>query len=112
MSREAISYDVALSHKKPILIEFYADWCTTCQSLAPTLLALHDEFSAEIDFVTIDIDDPQWSQPIEQFHVTGVPQLTLLQVDRSIADTFIGKVPKSILMDRLQVLVSSSVSSN
>ena len=106
LAHDAIPYDLAMSNGKPTLIEFYADWCTTCQALAPTLQSLHDAFGGQINFVMLNIDDPQWGQPIHQFHATGVPQLTLLKADQTIVDTFVGKVPKSILIQRLQMLSS------
>ena len=106
LAQDAVPYDVAMTNAKPTVIEFYADWCTTCQALAPSLQSLHDELGAQINFVMLNIDDPQWSRQIQQFHATGVPQLTLLQADQTVADTFVGKVPKSILMQHLQMLIS------
>ncbi|MCG8364573.1 MAG: thioredoxin domain-containing protein, partial [Pseudanabaenales cyanobacterium] len=82
------------------------DWCATCQALAPNLQSLHDEFGAQINFVMLNVDDPQWSRQIQPFHAVGVPQLTLLQADQAIADTFVGKVPNSILMQHLPMLIS------
>ena len=108
LAQDAIPYDVAMTNAKPTLIEFYADWCTTCQALAPTLRSLHDELGGQINFVMLNIDDPQWGRQIQKFHATGVPQLTLLQADQTVADTIVGKIPKSILMQRLQMLISSS----
>ncbi|NET33698.1 MAG: conjugal transfer protein TraF [Cyanothece sp. SIO1E1] len=106
MAADAIPYDIAVANAKPTLIEFYADWCTTCQSLAPTLQSLHEEFGSQVNFVMLDIDDPKWSQQIQQFHATGVPQLTLLKADQTVSDTFVGKVPKPLLIQCLQTLIS------
>jgi len=106
-AQAAMPYDQALGSQKPTLIEFYADWCTTCQALAPTLQALHHRYGEQINFVMLNIDDPRWNQQIEQFQVSGVPQLTLLRPDRSVVDSFIGKVPKSVLNDSLITLLKA-----
>lgn len=104
LSQTSVPYDQALSEPKPTLIEFYADWCTTCQSTATTLDALHQDFGTQVNFVMLNIDDPQWRSQIQQFHATGVPQLTLLEGDHSISETWVGKVPKHILEQKLQSL--------
>ena len=105
LAQDAVPYDVAMANSKPTVIEFYADWCATCQALAPSMQSLHDELGRQINFVMLNIDDPQWSRQIQQFRATGVPQLTLLQADQTVANTFVGKVPKSILVQHLQMLI-------
>ncbi len=101
MAKTAVPYDVALANANPTLIEFYADWCTTCQSMAPTLEKLHEKYGQAINFVMIDIDDPQWADPVKQFSVQGVPQLTLLSATQEPVETLVGKVPETILTQLL-----------
>ena len=102
----AMPYDQAVANPQPTLIEFYADWCTTCQALAPTLASLHDDYGDRINFVMLNIDDPRWSQQVKQFQVSGVPHLALVGSDTTLVDTFIGKVPKSVLSQGLSQLLS------
>lgn len=100
-AQTAMPYEVAMANSKPTLVEFYADWCTTCQAMAPTLQSVHEQISDRANFVMLNIDDPQWQPQIKQFGVSGVPHLVLLNGDQTIADTFIGKLPKPILAQRL-----------
>ena len=104
-TQQATPYPVAMVTPKPTLVEFYADWCTTCQALAPTLQAIHHQFGNQINFVMLNIDDPQWREQVQQFQVSGVPHLALLNSDQTLADTFIGKVPKQIIADRVADLL-------
>lgn len=101
----AMPYGQALANQKPTLMEFYADWCTTCQALAPALAEVYKDFSPGVNLVMLNIDDPQWRSQIQQFHVSGVPHIVLLNGDQSVADSFVGEVPKSILRDRLTHLL-------
>lgn len=105
-AQAAIPYSEATANQKPTLVEFYADWCTTCQAMAPTLQSIHHQFGDRLNFVMLNIDDPRWQAQVQQFQVSGVPHLALLQADQVVADTFIGKVPKSVLSHRIDDLLS------
>ena len=101
MAKEATPYQIAVNDNKPIFLEFYADWCTTCQSMAITVNKLHQKYNDQIDFVMINIDDPQWQEQIKEYQVTGIPQFNILDTQHHNIKTFIGKVPRSILIDYL-----------
>ncbi len=105
-AQQAMPYEQAIANNQPTLIEFYADWCTTCQAMAPTLETVHHQFDAGLNLVMLNIADPQWRSQVQQFGVTGVPHIALIDRQGAIAETFVGKVPKSILTQRLQALLS------
>lgn len=104
-AQTAMPYGGAISNHQPTLIEFYADWCTTCQGLAPTLAALHQQYGPALNFVMLNIDDPQWRDQIERYGVTGVPHVVLQDGQGTIRETFIGNVPRSVLAQRIQALL-------
>lgn len=106
MATESVPYDTAIASDKPTLIEFYADWCTTCQSMATTVSGLHQQYGNQINFVMIDIDQPQWAEQIAAYGASGVPQFTLLDAQHQAVNTWVGKVPKPIFSDTLQQLLS------
>ncbi|MGF1520738.1 MAG: thioredoxin domain-containing protein [Leptolyngbyaceae cyanobacterium] len=105
-AQEAVPYEVAMTTPKPVLIEFYADWCTTCQAMAPALQAIHHQMNDQVNFVMVNIDDPRWLEPVQQFKVSGVPHLALLNANHTVVDTFIGEVPKPVLIRRMTELLS------
>jgi thiol-disulfide isomerase/thioredoxin len=105
-AKQATPYGQAIANGQPTLVEFYADWCTTCQAMAPTIDAVHTEFADDLNFVMLNIDDPQWQNQVEQYKVSGVPHFVLLQKDLNVVDTYIGRVPFRILANRIATLVS------
>lgn len=111
-AQAATPYDVALANHNPTLVEFYADWCTTCQALAPALQAVHQQFGVDLNLVMLNIDDPQWRSQIQQFRVSGVPHLVLLNSDQTIVDTFIGEVPQQLLASRIEAVLNGAAAAS
>ncbi|MEO1591005.1 MAG: thioredoxin domain-containing protein [Cyanobacteria bacterium J06632_22] len=99
MAAEAVPYDSAIASPQPTLIEFYADWCTTCQGMSSTVAQLHEQYGDQVNFVMLDIDDPRWASQIAAYGASGVPQFTLLDSTHHEVDTLVGKVPKPIFQN-------------
>lgn len=106
LNREAIAYDVAIDNHKPTLIEFYADWCTTCQGMATTVRELHQQYGDKVNLVMLDIDNAKYQPQIERYRVTGVPQFTLLNERQQVIETWIGNVPKPVFTKLIEQLSS------
>lgn len=105
MAAESMPYGDAIASPNPTLIEFYADWCTTCQGMSSTITDLHQQYGDSINFVMLDIDDPQWAGQVADYGASGVPQFTLLDADHSEVKTWVGKVPKPILANVFDQLI-------
>jgi thiol-disulfide isomerase/thioredoxin len=106
MAQESVSFDAAIASPKPMLLEFYADWCSVCQSMAPTLAALKQEYGHDLNFVMLNVDDAQWLPQMDQYDVTGVPQFTLLDRQQTVIKTIVGRVPQPVLAAQLKHLSS------
>lgn len=97
LAKEATPYSEAIANGKPTLLEFYADWCTICQGMAPIVEKLHQQQGEKVNLVMLNIDDPQWQPQIEKYRVTGIPQFTFLDDQQQIIKTFVGKIPETVL---------------
>jgi len=104
MASTSMPYETAMASHNPTVVEFYADWCTSCQALSPTLQALHEEWGDRTNFVMLNIDDPQWAKQVKQFQVNGIPHVALLSADHQLTDTFIGNTPKAMLNEHIAKL--------
>jgi len=104
LAKNSTPYQEAIANGKPTLIEFYADWCGTCQSMANTVENLENEYGDRVNLVMLDIDDPQWDDLGQEYKVTGIPQYNFLNAEERKIESFIGRVPQGILaqaFDRL-----------
>ena len=107
MLSQSVPYQTALSNGKPTLIEFYADWCTSCQALAPSISQFHEQYGSEVNFVMLNVDEPQWQEQLQEYQVRGVPQFFFVKSDSTVVKTLVGAVPQSILGGWFEKLLQS-----
>lgn len=66
-----------LQSDKPVLVDFWAEWCAPCRMLAPTVEAVAEKYAATARVVKLNVDDnPSVSQ---RFGIKGIPTLILFR---------------------------------
>jgi len=83
-----------LKADKPVLVDFWAEWCGPCKSIAPALEDIADEYGEKLTVAKLNIDDNP-STP-QKYGVRGIPTLMLFK-DGQVAATKVGAVGKSEL---------------
>ncbi|XLS30700.1 thioredoxin [Flavobacteriaceae bacterium M23B6Z8] len=71
------SFQKIIDSEVPVLIDFYADWCGPCKTLAPIIKEVKQELGDRIKVVKIDVDKNQ--KLASRFQVRGVPTMMLFQ---------------------------------
>ena len=77
LARQSPDLQVALSNGQPTLVEFYADWCEACRTMAPAMESLERERHGALNVVLLNVDNPRWQPELERYAVDGIPQLEL-----------------------------------
>lgn len=107
VAQGAMPLEVALANTQPTIMEFYADWCTSCQSMAADNLALQKQYAGKINFVMLNVDNNKWLPEVDRFDVDGIPHFVFLGGDNSISGTAIGAIPRNILTENLEAMLSN-----
>ena len=87
----------------PVLVDFWADWCQPCKTIAPIVEDLAEEFDGKMKFTKLDVD----SNPgiATTYRIRSIPTLLLFR-DGQPVDQVVGAVPKAVLKKRIEGTVS------
>jgi thioredoxin-like negative regulator of GroEL len=99
-------YEVALENGKPTLIEFYANWCTSCMAMAPEIKELEVEYADTVNFVMLNVDNTKWLPELTQYRVDGIPHFVFLGEDGTAIAEAIGEVPRTVMAENLDALIA------
>ncbi len=91
-----------INSDKPVLVDYWAEWCGPCKMIAPILDEVATEYSDRLKVCKIDIDANQGTPP--KYGIKGIPTLMLFK-GGEVAATKVGALSKS----QLQAFLDSNI---
>ena len=85
-----------LKSETPVLVDYWAEWCGPCKSIAPILEDVAKEYEGRLKIAKINVDENQLTPA--RFGIRGIPTLMLFK-NGEIAATKVGALPKSKLYE-------------
>jgi thioredoxin 1 len=87
-----------LKSDKPVLVDFYADWCGPCQMMGPVVKDLAEEYDGRVKVGKINTDEEQ--ELAIRYGVSSIPNFVIIK-NGQVVDRVIGGVPAEVLEDKL-----------
>jgi thioredoxin 1 len=88
-----------LNSKKPVVVDFWAEWCGPCRMIAPALEELSNELGEKVTIAKINIDENPGVP--QKYGVRGVPTLMIFSQGQ-VAATKVGALPKSKIKEWIE----------
>ncbi|MBA2574581.1 MAG: thioredoxin [Nocardioidaceae bacterium] len=93
-----------LEADKPVLVDFWAEWCGPCRQVAPILDEIASAHGDKMDFVKMNVDE----NPVTPagYRVTGIPALNVYK-GGELVKSIVGAQPKAVLLRQLSEFLDS-----
>lgn len=88
----------AIEADKPVLVDFYADWCGPCKMMAPVIEELAKEYEGNFKIGKLNVDDNP--DTARQYRVMSIPTMIIYKNGEAV-DTIVGFTAKNALKQKL-----------
>ncbi len=96
------NFDEVVNSGKPVLVDFWAEWCGPCKMIGPVVEELAGDYDGRAVVAKLNVDENP--QTTAKFGVRSIPTLLVFKGGQ-IVDKQVGAVPKSVLNQKLAAQV-------
>ena len=94
--------EVVLNSDKPVLVDFWAEWCGPCRMLTPIVEELSNDYDGTVVVTKMDVDSNPGTAA--KFGIRNIPTILFFK-GGEIVDKQVGVVPKTILASKLDAML-------
>ena len=87
---------------KPVIVDFWAEWCGPCKILGPTFEKLSSEYESKMTFGKLNVDENQ--DVSAKFSVQGIPSMIVFNKGEEVG-RIVGALPESLLKEKIDEIL-------
>lgn len=96
------SFEDLLKSEKPLVIDFWAEWCGPCRMVGPIVEELADEYAGKVTIGKVDVDNND--EITSKYGIRNIPTILFIK-NGEVVDKQVGAAQKSVLTEKVESLL-------